>query len=63
MKIQTTAGLIDRERLIVSDEITNEENARVTATVWRLDSMDGNVVRRDVWVNAYRGLEMTGKAA
>jgi len=58
--VSTEIGLIDKSRLQVTDMITVEDNARVTATEWRLE---GKMVRRDVWVNALRGLEMNGKAA
>ncbi len=55
MKIFTTKGLVDFEKLEVKDTITVEDNARITATEWRLD---GELVRRDVNVNILRGLEL-----
>lgn len=53
MKVQTKIGLIDREDLTVQDliEESDEDNARVTCTIWRLN---GREIRRDVWVNALR---------
>ena len=54
MFVQTLVGLIERERLEVSDITVEEDNARVTATEWRLD---GELVRRDVHVNVLRGLQ------
>lgn len=48
MKIYTTRGLIDRDQLTVQDVISDEQNARVTATEWR---MGDELVRRDVHVN------------
>lgn len=53
--VSTQNGLIDKSRLQVTDVITVEENARVVATEWRLA---GEIVRRDVWVNSLRGLEL-----
>ena len=52
----TTKGLLDINLLTVKDEITLEENSRVTATEWYYD---GELVRRDVNVNILRGLETT----
>lgn len=60
MRVLTTAGLIERDRLQVKDIVTESDNAREFATEWRLN---GELVRRDVWVNVLRGIEVTGKAA
>jgi hypothetical protein len=60
MKIYTTKGLVEIEQLEVTDIITLEDSARVTATEWRLN---GELVRRDVNVNILRGLELSGSQA
>lgn len=57
-QVITTKGLVDRERLEVKDIVSEEENARVTATEWYLD---GVLVRRDVNVNILRGLEIAAE--
>lgn len=48
MKVYTTKGLVERDQLTVIDVTTDEPNARVTATEWR---MGDELVRRDVHVN------------
>jgi len=58
MKVWTTKGEIDRDELVVTDEITEEDNARVFATSWH---HNGELVRRDVNVNILRGLELKGE--
>ena len=58
MDILTKNGLIDRSLLHVYDIITEEENARVTATEWYLE---GELVRRDVMVNILRGIELNSQ--
>lgn len=55
MKIYTTKGLVDFDQLTVADVVTMEDNARVTATEWR---MGDELVRRDVHVNMLRQLDM-----
>lgn len=55
MKIYTTKGLVELDQLTVADVVTMEDNARVTATEWR---MGDELVRRDVHVNMLRQLEM-----
>jgi len=60
MKVQTTKGLIDRDLLIASDIVTEEENARVIATEWHLD---GELVRRDVAVSILQGQALFGEQA
>jgi hypothetical protein len=60
MKIFTTRGLVEKDQLQITDITTWEDNARVTATEWRLN---GELVRRDVHVNILRGLEMAGAQA
>ncbi len=59
-KVHTTKGLIDRDRLVPTDIITDEPNARVTATEWHLD---GELVRRDVNVNILQGQALFGEQA
>jgi hypothetical protein len=54
MLVITTKGLIEREALTAKDVISEEDNARVTATEWYLGE---ELVRRDVNVNILRGLE------
>lgn len=58
--VHTTEGLIERERLTVTDSIRETDNARVTATEWALD---GKVVRRDVHVNVLRFPETKVRSA
>lgn len=58
MKVHTTKGLIDREQLTVTDIVTEEENARVTATEWH---HGGELVRRDVNVNILAGMALCGE--
>lgn len=48
MKVFTIHGLIDRDKLDVLDVVIETENSRDTATEWYLD---GELVRRDVWVS------------
>ena len=56
--VHTNQGLIDRSLLDVRDITTEEENARVIATEWRLD---GELVRRDVAVSILQGQSLTGE--
>lgn len=60
MKVHTTRGLIARERLIATDIISEEDNARVIATEWHLD---GELVRRDVAVSILQGHALCGEQA
>lgn len=57
-KVHTTKGLIDRDCLVATDIVSNEDNARVTATEWHLD---GELVRRDVNVNILSGQAIFGE--
>ncbi len=57
MKVHTTKGLVDRDLLTVTDIVSDEPNARVTATEWHLD---GELVRRDVNVNILQGQAVFG---
>ena len=57
MLVHTTKGLIERDLLEVTDIVTEEDNARVIATEWRLD---GELVKRDVHVSILRGQAMFG---
>jgi len=50
----TTKGLVDFDRLLVRDVVEVGPNYRKIATEYLLD---GELVRRDVTVNALRGLE------
>ena len=58
--VHTTKGMIDRHRLVVTDVVSDEDNARVTATEWHLD---GELVRRDVNVNILQGQAVFGDQA
>lgn len=58
VRVITTRGLIARELLEVTDHIEWHDNARVTATEWRLD---GELVRRDVHANVLRGDSALGE--
>lgn len=60
MNVHTTKGIVNSERLDVKDIVKMEENARVIATEWYLD---GELVRRDVWVSMLNGHEMLGEQA
>jgi hypothetical protein len=53
VQVQTARGLVDRERLEAKDVATEDEDSRVTVTEWYLE---GELVRRDVWVSLLRGL-------
>lgn len=57
MKVHTIHGLIDRAELKVKDVVSDEENARVTATEWYRGE---ELVRRDVNVNLLRGVDLAG---
>ena len=58
--VHTTKGMISRDRLVVTDITSDEDNARVTATEWHLD---GELVRRDVNVNILQGQAVFGDQA
>jgi len=58
MKIQTKIGMIERSELTVVDTVTEEDNARVTATEW---TYKNELVRRDVNVNILRALSISGE--
>lgn len=58
VKVQTINGLVDRSELQATDIISEEENARVTATEWH---HNGELVRRDVNVNILRGLDIASE--
>lgn len=59
-KVHTLKGPIERDRLIATDIVSEEDNARVIATEWHLD---GELVRRDVWGNILRGQALFGEQA
>lgn len=55
--VQTKEGLVDRDSLTVKDIVTEEGNARVTATEWyRGDEL----MRRDVHVNILAAQSLSG---
>ncbi len=60
MLVHTTKGLIERDRLQVTDIIEEHDNARVVATEWHLD---GELVRRDVAASILRGHALYGEQA
>ena len=60
MKVHTIHGLIDRDRLTVTDIVSEEENSRAIATEWHLD---GELVRRDVAVSILQGQALFGEQA
>lgn len=51
--VETKNGLIDREELVVSDQVHETEDARIIETVWM---HNGEEVRRDATVSILRGL-------
>ena len=56
--VHTSIGMIERERLTVTDVVTDEPNARITKTIWRLD---GEMVREDLYVNILQGQAVFGE--
>ena len=56
--VQTTKGLIERDRLVATDITSEEVNARIIATEWHLD---GELVRRDVAVSILQGHALCGE--
>ncbi len=58
MKIHTIHGLMERQKLKVKDVVTEEDNARVTATEWYHGD---ELVRRDVNVNLLRGINLASE--
>lgn len=55
--VQTKNGLIADSELQVIDHIQEDEKARYIATEWY---HNGELVRRDAWVNLKQGLSMEG---
>lgn len=59
--VTTTQGLIDRARLERTVHCFDEPGKLIVAVEWRLGP---DLVRRDVWVDVLRGLDITvGEAA
>ena len=56
MLVYTSKGLVEYDRLAVTDIVELHDNARVVATEWRLD---GELVRRDAAVSILRAQEVT----
>ena len=56
--VQTNAGMIPRERLVVEDLIHETDDARVIQTSWKLDGVE---VRRDATVSILRGQAILGE--
>jgi hypothetical protein len=59
-QVHTIKGLIDRDRLTVTDIVSEDDNSRAIATEWFLD---GELVRRDVAVSILRGQALAGEQA
>lgn len=59
-QVHTIKGLVDRDRLVVKDIISEEPNARIIATEWFLDD---ELVRRDVAVSILSGQAVAGEQA
>jgi hypothetical protein len=57
--IYTTKGLINREDLVVLDNVQEDEKARYVQTQWFLGD---ELVRQDAWVNMKTGIDMSGEA-
>lgn len=55
MMIPTAIGPVDREDLVVTFEITEEEHNFIIHCIWKKDDQ---LVRKDVWVNAKHGLDL-----
>lgn len=53
--IPTIVGPVKREDLSVTFEITEEENNFIVHCIWK---KDGDLVRKDVWVNAKHGIDL-----
>lgn len=53
-QVMTTKGLVELDQLEVLDVVETGDNYRKVATEYRLN---GELVRRDVTVNALRGIE------
>lgn len=51
--VDTTLGPVPRDKLIATDHVFEESECRTLATEWRLD---GELVRRDVFVSKLQGL-------
>jgi hypothetical protein len=58
--VHTIKGLIERDRLVVTDVINEDDNSRAVATEWHLD---GELVRRDVAVSILQGQALLGEQA
>lgn len=52
--IYTTRGLVERESLVCTPTIAFDDNNMYVRVTWTLD---GEMVRQDVWVNSFRGIE------
>jgi hypothetical protein len=55
--VHTTKGLIERDRLVVTDVVCEDDNSRAIATEWHLD---GELVRRDCAVSIFQGHALAG---
>ena len=58
-QVWTIHGSIDMDKLTIKDVVTDEPNARISATEWYLGD---ELVRRDVNVNVLRGLDLAASA-
>lgn len=57
VQVDTSKGLIDRDQLLVNDEIKETGDARIIQTVWS-DKNTGEEVRRDVTISILRGIDL-----
>lgn len=53
--VDTTVGLVDLDKLQVSDIVSYAPAGRVIVTEWRLN---GELVRKDLYGNAFSGIEV-----
>ena len=53
MQVHTTKGLVEIDRLDIRDIVQVHDNARNNIVEWYLE---GELVRRDVFVNILRGI-------
>ena len=60
MLVQTTKGMIERDKLVVKDIVSEDDNSRAIATEWFLGD---ELVRRDVTVSILRGHALCGEQA
>lgn len=57
VQVDTMKGLVDRDQLLVRDDVNETDDTRIIQTVW-CDKYTGEEVRRDVTVSILRGLSV-----